>query len=89
MDTRFVGWEDKQCATCLLCKNTQAGMKCDIFTLPYYVWGKYYAWGAYVWKKRVREKRSPTKCWAYCGSAAELKARDFAMESYSKRKNCG
>lgn len=75
MKKNFINWEDKQCANCKFLELNKDGMKCDLFIMPYYEWGKYYLGKCDKWLTREQEKPSPNECWGYCGTNAEFKRR--------------
>lgn len=83
MGKSFTGWQGTQCETCAMCQHvTKGGMLCEVFVIPYFVWGQYFF--SKVWMKRKQAKRSPKSCWGYCGSEEEYQRRREAVDNYAR-----
>lgn len=83
MQEQFKGFEDKQCNDCVFCnKMPNKKMKCDLFLIPYFVWGEYtFSKSRAGWTKQGL-KLSPAECWGYCNDIKVLRERMQAIKAY-------
>jgi hypothetical protein len=86
MQELFKGYEDRQCNDCVFCQKHKDKMRCDLFIIPYFVWGEYvYRESRSGWSKQGM-KLSPAECWGYCGDMQVVRERMQDIKAYASLK---